>query len=174
MKKVKITIAHNSTDPADDLRVAALVRRDLWAHSPVEVDPDSPVHGTHRDPDRNAYFEFATDFPDEVQGVLREYHYTARAKMEIVKEDVGPACANCGNVAGPILPSVCPTCHFQDISPCPYCKHEAARQSYLPVSGDLFKCPLCGRRVRLHSHDPLFNAEGYFNEPLVVVEKAGF
>jgi hypothetical protein len=173
MKKVRITIAHNAADPADDLRVAAMVRRDLWAHSPVEVDPDSPIHGTHRDKDRNAYFEFATNYPDEVNRVLREYGYTDRAKMHIAEGEVGPECADCGNIAGPVLPTVCPTCGFRDISRCPYCNQEVARQSYLPVAGDLFKCPQCGHRVRLHIHDPLFNAEGYYNQPLIVVTKAG-
>ena len=63
MPRIRLTIRHNPNDPADDLRYAARVRRDLWAHSPVEIDPDSRVHGTHRDAGRNAYFEFATEMP---------------------------------------------------------------------------------------------------------------
>jgi hypothetical protein len=172
MRKVRITIKHNVADSADDLRVAARVRRDLWAHSPVEVDPDSPMHGTHRDAERNAYFEFATSYADEVQRVIQEFGYESRASVSTVTEDSGPECARCGNIAGPILPSVCPTCHFRDISACPYCRQEVARQSYLPVSGDLFRCPMCHRHVRLRFSDPMFDSNGHYNQPLVVVERA--
>ena len=70
MKKIRITIHHNQNDPTNDLRIAAAVRRDLWAHSPVEVDPDGRVHGTHRDAESNAYFEFVTNYPEEVSRVL--------------------------------------------------------------------------------------------------------
>jgi hypothetical protein len=172
MKKIRITVRHNPDDPADDLRIAARVRRDLWAHSHVEVDPDNPIHGTHRDTDRNAYFEFATNYPDEVSRVLDKYGHTQRVNVAIAKDESGPECANCGNIAGPILPSVCPTCKFRDISACPYCNQEIARQTYLPVSGNLFKCPMCGHRVRLSIHDPLFDSAGHYNQPLVIVEKA--
>jgi hypothetical protein len=172
VKKLRVTIRHNPDDSADDLRVAARVRRDLWAHSPVEVDPDSPSHGTHRDADRNAYFEFATNCPDEVQRVIDAFGYATRASVSIVTEGSGPECANCGNVAGPVLPTVCPTCKFRDISACPHCRQEIPRQSYLPVSGDLFKCPECHRRVRLRMIDPLFDSKGHYNQPLVVVDLA--
>ena len=68
MQRVRVTVKHNPDDPIDDLRWAARVRRDLWAHSPVEIDPDSPRHGTHRDEQKNAFFEFATDrFPEPCQ-----------------------------------------------------------------------------------------------------------
>jgi hypothetical protein len=172
MKKIRITVRHNPDDPADDLRIASQIRRDLWAHSPVEVDPDSPKHRTHRNADRSAYFEFATNYPDEVQRIIGEFADTQRVSMSVVKEEDGPECTNCGHVAGPILPSVCPSCGFRDISPCPHCKQEVARQAYLPVSGDLFKCPMCQHRVRLQVHDPLLDSNGDYNQPLVVVEGA--
>ena len=62
--------------------LAARVRRDLWAHSPVEIDPDSPRHGTHRDEQKNAFFEFATDRFQEVQRVLHEFKYEGRAEAK--------------------------------------------------------------------------------------------
>lgn len=172
MRKLRVTIKHNPQDSVDDLRIAARVRRDLWAHSPVEIDPDSPTHGTHRDEGRNAYFEFTTNYPDEVQRVIKEYGHEPLANVSTVKEDSGPECANCGNIAGPILPTVCPNCDFRDIAACPYCQREIARQSYLPVSGDLFKCPCCHRRVRLRFNDPLFDSKGHYNQPMVIVDKA--
>lgn len=169
MKKVRIIVRHNPDDPADDLRTAAQIRRDLWAHSPVEVDPDSPRHGTRRDADLNAYFEFATNYRDEVDRILERFG--GRAAASVVTEEAGPECANCGAVAGPVLPSVCPTCRFRDISPCPHCNQEVARQAYLPVRGDRFKCPTCGRGVTFHLHEPLFDDQGHYCQPLIVVER---
>jgi len=173
MKKIRITIHHNQNDPTNDLRIAAAVRRDLWAHSPVEVDPDGRVHGTHRDAESNAYFEFVTNYPEEVSRVLDEYGYSERATVAIVDEEAGPECASCGNVAGPVLPTVCPTCGFRDISPCPNCNQEVPRQNYMHQSGDLFRCPECGNRVRLRFQDPIFDSGGHYIQPLVVVEKVG-
>ena len=171
MNLVKITVMRNIDDPADDLRVASRVRRDLWAHSPAEVDPNSATHGTHRDENGNAYFQFTTNFLEEVKRVVQEYGHTDRVRIEIVDENSGPECAGCGNIAGPVLPAVCRNCGFRDISPCPYCNQLIARQSYLSISGDLFKCPECHHRVRFHFHEPMFNAAGHYNQPLVVVEK---
>jgi hypothetical protein len=171
MKKVRLTVAHNPNNPADDLRVAARVRRDLWAHSPVEVDPDSSVHKTYRDAQQNAYFEFATNYDDEIQRVLRERGYLPRVTMTVVADPVGPECVNCGKSAGLVLPTVCPNCGFRDMSPCPHCNQEVARQAYLPLGGDHFRCPLCHRAVRLRLRDPLFDANGD-NPPLIMAEKA--
>jgi hypothetical protein len=172
MKKLRVTIRHNPDDSADDLLVASRVRRDLWARTSVEIAPESPTHGTHRDADRNAYFEFVTSCPDEVQKVIDAFGYAPRASVSIVSDGLGPECTNCGNIAGLVLPTVCPTCGFRDISACPFCREEIARQSYIPVSGDLFKCPQCDRQVRLRMIDPLFDSEGHYNQPLVVVDHA--
>ena len=79
-------------------------------------------------------------------------------------------CINCGTYSDPV--TVCPNCGFRDISACPYCNQEIARQAYLPVSGDLFECPKCSRRVRFRFHDPIFDSEERYNQPLVIVEGA--
>jgi hypothetical protein len=171
MQRVRITIRHNPADPADDLRWAARARRDLWAHSPVEVNPDSPRHGTHRDAERNAYFEFATDRLPEVQRVLREFGYSERARVEVMQEGEGTECVNCGNIS-PQMTAVCPNCQFRDIDPCPYCIREVARLAYASVAGDLFQCPICRHRVRFQFNDPLFDADGHYNQPLVRVSPA--
>ncbi|HLN32797.1 MAG TPA: hypothetical protein VK395_34020 [Gemmataceae bacterium] len=171
MQRVRVIIQHNPNDPGDDLRWAARVRRDLWTHSPVEIDPDNPVHGTHRDAERNAYFEFATDRLPEVERVLQEFGYADRARVEVVQEAAGTECVNCGNIA-PELFTVCPTCGFRDIDPCPYCNNEVRRLEYIPESGDLFKCPKCKHRVRFQFNDPLFDASGHYNQPLVRVGPA--
>ena len=109
MQHVRLIVRHNPEDPADDLRWAARVRRDLWAHSPVEVDPDSPIHGTHRDTSRNAYFEFATARLSEVTRVLQEYGYDDRVTLEVGADTAGTQCVSCGNIS-PELFTVCPTC----------------------------------------------------------------
>ena len=172
MPRIRLTIRHNPDDPTDDLRYAARVRRDLWAHSLVEIDPDHRVHGMHRDPDRNAYFEFATELPDEVDRVLSDYGHNHRVTFSAVQEHQGEACQNCGNIAGPVLPTVCPTCHHRDIAPCPNCAQEVPRQEYEKIAGDLFRCPRCGRRVRLRINPDIWQSDGTLNEPVVVTEDA--
>ena len=171
MQRVRVTVGHNSEDSSDDLRWVARVRRDLWAHSPVEIDPDSPAHGTRRDADQNAYFEFATDRLDEVERILKEFGHADRAKVEVVADEAGMECLKCGTISSPFF-TTCPTCAFRDIDPCPYCRNEIARLAYLPVSGDVFKCPMCHHRVRFHFHDPITDANGHYNEPVVLVSPA--
>ena len=171
MQRVRIVIKQDPKDAAEDLRCASRLRRDLWAHSPVEIDPDSPKHATQRDGDRNAYFEFATDRLPEVERVLREYGYNGRAKVEVIQEGSGTECVNCGFIA-PDLVTVCPKCHFRDIDRCPYCNNETARLAYTSVGGDVFKCPNCGRRVRFQFADPLLDDRGNYNQPLVRVNPA--
>ncbi len=172
MQRIRLTIRHNPDDPSDDLRHAARVRTDLWAHSPVEIDPDSRIHGTHRDPEHNAYFEFATEMLDEVKRVLGEYGHSERVTLTIVQDLAGEACQNCGNIAGPVLPTVCPTCHHRDIDPCPNCGEEVPRQEYERISGDLFRCPRCQRHVRLRINPHVWGTDGMLNEPVVVTEAA--
>jgi len=75
--RMRVTIKAQD-DRASELRTAADVRRDLWAHSPVEIDPDHPLHGTHRDEEGRAYFELATEFPREVRRVIEAYEYTGK------------------------------------------------------------------------------------------------
>ena len=171
MQRVRVIVRHNPLDPADDLRCAARVRRDLWAHSPVEVDPDSSVHGTHRDASRNAYFEFATDHLSEVRRIVQEYGHADRVTLDVGADVPGIECVNCGNIS-PEPFTVCPNCKFRDIEPCPYCDQPIARLAYTPIAGDLFKCPFCHRRVRFRFHDPIFDGKGHYNQPLVCISPA--
>jgi len=169
--RLRITVKPTG-ERTNDLRVAANVRRDLWAHSPVSIDPDNPLHGTHRDVQERAYFEFSTPRPDEVTRVLREYGHADRVEVQEMREQVGQACQNCGNIVGAVLPTVCPNCQFRDVSPCPVCSHEVPRQHYTRIGGDLFRCPNCHNQVRFRHNEPMFLADGAYNPPLVVVEQA--
>lgn len=171
MRRIRITALPNS-DPPKELRRLAILRRDLYGHSPVEIDPDNPAHRTQRDHDRRAYFEFSTDFVDEVRRVLREYGHEQHVIMEEVPGPAGEPCLNCGHIAGPVTPPVCPNCDFREISPCPQCHQDSARQEYSPVTGDLFRCPRCKTYVRLCFNDPLTLADGSYNQPVIVVEVA--
>jgi hypothetical protein len=146
LRRIRLTVRHNRDDPADDLKQIAKLRHDLWAHSPVEVDPDNPAYQTRRDPDRNAYFEFATEFPGEVRRVLRQYGFEDRVTVQDLGE-VGLVCTWCGFPSGFV--TECPNCNQRDISPCPNCRQEIPREHYEPVSDNLFVCPNCRRRVRL-------------------------
>lgn len=169
--RMRVTV-RAAPDGASELRTAANLRRDLWAHSPVEVDPDHPLHGTHRNEDGRAYFEFTTDLPGEVRRVVDQYDYAGKVELTEAPALPGEECANCGNVAGPVLPTVCPNCQFRDISPCPVCGREVPRQSYARIAGDLFRCPNCDNRVRLRFISPMFLPDGGYNQPLVVVDEA--
>jgi hypothetical protein len=156
----------------EELRIAGHVRQELWAHSPVEVDPDHPLHGTHRDNNGRAYFEFVTTMPDEVRRVLNARGFADRVDLIETPSIPGEECANCGNVSGPVLPSVCPNCDFRDISPCPACQREVPRSQYMKISNNLFRCPRCQNQVLLRFNEPMFLSDGRYNQPIVVVEEA--
>ena len=160
-------------NPTDDLRVAADVRRILWAHAPLEVDPNNPLHRIHRDTEKRAYFEFSTNSPDEVLQVLQDYHVADHVELTETHEVVGEACQNCGNIAGSVLPTVCPNCYFRDISPCPSCGQEIPRKKYISLGRRLYRCPNCQTRVRMRFNEPMFLPDGDYNQPLVVVEEVG-
>ncbi len=170
-KRIRISVMPTG-DRTNDLRVAAKIRRDLWAHAPVEIDPDNPLHGAHRDEQERVYFEFSTCYPEDVSRVLRENGHDDRVEVQEVREPIGQACQNCGNIVGPVLPTVCPNCYFRDISACPVCHDEVPRQSYMRIDGDLFRCPHCRGRVRLRFNEPMFVDEGAYNQPLIVVDQA--
>lgn len=172
MPRIRLTIKHNLQHPTEDLRLAARLRSDLWAHSPVEIDPDSRVHGTHRDRGKNAYLEFVTEFPEQVDRVLEEFGYLDSVTKEIIQEEAGEACQNCGNIAGPILPTICPNCRHRDIDSCPNCRVEVPRQEYEKVFGDIFRCPKCKHRVQLQINPELWKSDGTLNEPVVMVQDA--
>lgn len=168
LRRIRLTVRHNPDDPSDDFKQIAKLRHDLWAHSPVEVDPDSPANQTRRDPNRNASFEFATEFPDEVRRVLRQYGFEDRVTMEDLGE-VGLVCTRCGYLSGFV--TECPNCKQRDIGPCPHCHQEIARERYEPVAGDLFVCPNCRRRVRLEFNE-LNGSDRPVSEPVVLVKDA--
>ena len=88
--RIRITILP-TRDRTNDLRIAANVRRDLWAHLSVKIDPDNPLHGTHRDEKECAYFEFSTDDADEVKRVLGKYGHTDHVDLGQVNEPIGQA-----------------------------------------------------------------------------------
>jgi hypothetical protein len=172
VKKVRITVKHNPDDPGANLRIAKQIRRDLWANSEAVVNPQEKANQTHRDPEQNAYFEFATDYPDELQGILSKYAKLGNVSMSIDSEETGPACMNCDFVAGPILPTVCPSCGFREITPCPMCDQEIPKQSYLSIVGDLFQCPHCGNSVRFRFKDLMIDEKGYYSLPPVIIDPA--
>jgi hypothetical protein len=159
-------------DRTEELRTAMDLRRDLWALAPVQVDPDHPLHGIHRDEQGRAYFEFATDAPGEVCRVIERRKDLDGVELSETPPLPGEECANCGNVAGPVLPTVCPNCQFRDISPCPICETEVPRQRYTRIVGDLFRCPHCNNRVGLRFNSPMFLPDGSYSQPLVLVEEA--
>jgi hypothetical protein len=75
--------------------------------------------------------------------VLPDYGHEQHVIMEEIAGPAGEPCLNCGHIAGPVTPSVCPNCRFREIAPCPQCHQEVARQEYISVAGDLYRCPRC-------------------------------
>jgi predicted RNA-binding Zn-ribbon protein involved in translation (DUF1610 family) len=154
----------------EDLRLADEIRQVLRAHARIETDRENPLRGTHRDVNAKAYIEFSTPDPDEIRRVLAEHGYAAEVELGETNDAIGLACQNCGNIAGPVLPPVCPSCEFRDIAPCPACGKDVPRQSYKRISGNLFSCPNCENLVRLRFNEPIALPDGNFNAPLVVTE----
>ncbi len=159
-------------DRVAELRTAENLRQHLWAHSRVEVDPKYPLQGIHRDKDGRAYFEFATKAPAEVRQVIEQHQDSDKVELTETPPLPGEECANCGNVAGPVLPTVCPNCHFRNISACPICGEEVSKKLYARIAGNRFRCPRCNNHVRLRFNSPMFLPDGSYNQPLVVVEEA--
>ena len=79
--RIRVVVRKHDDDPAKDLEVAGRLRFDLWAHSPVEVDPDDPSCATRRNSDGEAFFEFDTDVPDEVRRVVRDYGHAEAVRL---------------------------------------------------------------------------------------------
>ena len=90
--KMRILIKKNEADPSKDLAIASSLRRDLYAYSPVEIDPDNPEFKTYRYKDnRQAFFEFETEYPQEVRRVIREHNYENLVEVQEISSNVEAA-----------------------------------------------------------------------------------
>ena len=172
MPRIRTTII-NVDDRREQLRVALRVREQLIKDLHLRADPVSPLSGTHRDEQSRPYLEFAADDIGRVRDFLREQGFESQTRVEPSTTPIGDPCQNCGNIAGPTLPTVCPNCGFRDIDPCPICGQEIPRANYRLAGNSLFVCPhpINGRyhRVRLAFNEPLIDLDGSFRQPLVVV-----
>lgn len=171
MQRIRITVLPQK-ERSEELKCAALLRRDLYAFSPVEIDPDNRLHGSRIDDEGRVFFEFATSNRSHVDRVIDQHGYKEKVIVQEWPEPKGAACVNCGAVVADQTPAVCPVCEFRDISPCSNCKLDVSRQAYIPIAGDIFRCPECEIRVRLAFNDPIVKADGEYNEPLVIVRNA--
>lgn len=69
-------------DPKTEARIAADLRVDLWAKSKVEIDSDDPQFNSKCDLNSNQrYFEFETDFPEEVARVIETFGYSNKVQL---------------------------------------------------------------------------------------------
>ena len=159
-------------DRVGELRMATELRKVLRSLSSVERNADKVLQGIHRDEKGRAYLEFLTASPVDVRRIIEEGEFAGQFALTESTIEPGEECVNCGNVAGPKLPTVCPNCHFRDVSPCALCKQEISREAYIRLFGDLFLCPSCDNQVRLRFNSPMFLPDGSYNPPLVVVEDA--
>ena len=169
--RVRITIK-DTGNRRNDLQTAVDLKSEVLNHVPVGLDPEHPLVGIHRDEAGRAYFEFATDYPGEIRRVIDQFHHTEQVEVLDNPPLPGEECLKCGNIPGPVQPSVCPSCGFKDITSCPVCAQPIPRDSYSPLGGNLFRCPHCRNRVWLRYNSPMVLRNGEFNQPLVVVEEA--
>ncbi len=175
MHRFRITIT-NSPDRAEQLRLASRIRQELIERTRVSLASDYPLPGVHRDEQGRAYLEFATNDLNRIRQVLHEGGHDQHAALSEPRDPLGEPCASCGNVAGPVLPAICPNCGFREITPCPVCQQLNPRSSYEHVSGNLFLCPTplegARHRVRFTYNEPMFNPDGTYHQPFIVILEA--
>ncbi|MGO8752244.1 MAG: hypothetical protein ACLQNE_40410 [Thermoguttaceae bacterium] len=172
LRQVTIRIAPDRKRPGNELDLAAKIRRDLYAHGPIEIDPDSAEFSTRRDKDGWASFSFITAHHRFVYEILDRFGYRDKVELIVQAVDAAEMCLKCGKRYVPIMPTVCDDCGFRDISPCPRCGEEIPRGAYIRITGNLHRCPACAARVRLRFSDPLFEPNGQYAQPVVIVEEA--
>ena len=146
MPRIRTTIV-NTNDRKEQRRRAFRVRQDLIDNLPVYLDPDSPLEGVHSDDQRRAYFEVAADQIDAIRAVLHDRGHDGYTEVSIPERPNGEPCVNCGNIAGPKLPAVCPNCGFRDIAPCPICRRRS-RPRRLPQGRGIALSNVPTRRAR--------------------------
>jgi hypothetical protein len=168
MPKHKIRISADVHD--DDHRRLVKIRKHLHSYSSVGINPENPAYRIHRDNDGRAYFELSTDKEDEVERILRELGHAAYARADRVAGPTEEPCLNCGNIVAGQPQARCEVCGFRETSSCPHCARDISRAAYVAVAGDVLQCPSCHGMVTLHFNEPLFKANGDYNEPVVVVE----
>lgn len=86
--------------------------------------------------------------------------------LELQQFPVVDECLSCGNVSDEPV-AVCPNCHFREVDACPSCQRDVPREAYTVVAGDVFACPRCQAQVRMRFAEPLWLANGNYNEPVV-------
>jgi hypothetical protein len=171
LRRITVKVPQQSSG-GNELEIATKVRRDLYSHGPIEIDPDSPEFSINRDTDGSVSFAFITAHESMVKDIIERFGYRDKVSVQIDQTDGAESCLNCGTVYSPIMPAVCDNCGFRDISPCPRCREDVPRGEYLKISGNLFRCPACAARVRLRFNDLLSDQEGRYVQPIVIVEDA--
>jgi len=168
---VRVTIRENPDDKSDGFRYAAKVRRDLWAYSDSDIDPEHDRNRTLLDKTENPrpYFEFTTEDIAQVEQALARHDHKDRTILEDKGEVTISRCAKCGFDAGPGAASICSCCGFRDIDPCPNCGREIARVAYHSIEADVFECPVCCSKVQFSFSEPMVDEEDNLNQPLVLV-----
>lgn len=165
MKNLRIRL--RSQAKADALRTAARFEATLTHADGVMSRTKAGQHTA----ENGQLFFYVTVEDDAVQTVGDEARNIGGTVEELEAVPQVDECLNCGNVADEPL-AICPNCHFCEISPCPRCGTNIARVAYRTVEGDLFSCPKCDAHVRLTYVEPLWDDDGRYNQPVVVVTEA--
>lgn len=170
MQRIRLTSDIQAYDTA--VQHLSRIRRGLYTSSRVDIDPDNPAHRLRRDAEGRVYFELSADSLAEIQGILDDLGLAEHVRVSAGEGAAGDPCLRCGHIAGGHGEAQCTNCGFREISPCPHCDADVARRAYGVIAGDLARCPRCDTEVRLRFNDPLFDGDGEYNEPVVIVEVA--
>ena len=169
-ERIRLLVGKPGSDA--DLARSLVQARRVTSKLPPTV---SLIRGEYVHTDGRVYLDLE-GVRDEVQAAVDEAARSrASAVLPVVLEgvptDIPDECVNCGNIAD-VPHVVCPACKFREIAPCPNCGRNVPRTVYSEIASGLYGCPSCGHRVRLKYAEPLWDAEGYYREPLIEVEKA--
>jgi predicted RNA-binding Zn-ribbon protein involved in translation (DUF1610 family) len=161
-------ITSGSGDPLEATRNLKRLRRELYSGSALCGDLESPAFEIRRGDNGIPLFE-AVVYREPFQQVIEHARYDS-FNYQPATGPVGEPCLRCGYIAGGPTLAVCPSCGFREVSACPYCRRDVPRWRYVPTAGDAFRCPECGKEVFLRFNDSLTDADGEYNEPVVLVE----
>ena len=160
MSRFRVTVVAPA-DRREQFPRGSRILQDLAGQLAVRLDPQHPLPGIHRDELGRAYFELSTEEVDRVEQILEAGGRAGYTRLTTPDDSLGEPGENCGNIAGPVQPSVCPNRGFHEIAPCPVCGRLHSRTHYEKLSGSLLLCPTLDgglrHRVRLAFNDPMFN-----------------
>ncbi len=149
----------------DSLLAARRLRQRLLELGATE--PSGAGRGEHVRLDGRLYFDVVISPSEDQRAEI------ATAGAELVEGGASnplDECLSCGNIPDQAA-TVCPNCGFREVSVCPHCGEEVPRLEYVALPERVHQCPRCQKRVVLAYHEPLWDDDGRYHQPVVVVAR---